>query len=337
MTTSELNTIVIAVDGSSGSKGALAWGLATAERRGAPVRLVFAFEPAMHDIRLGGGYDAGVLGDQYDAARNLLDTALQRASAQHPKLRVTALLADDSAAHALIEQSSDVDTVVMGTHGAHGFSRLVAGTTTMNVAGHAHCTVVAVPSHPDDADLAPSGGPSSERSMGPLPEPWTGPLTGHGIVVGVGGSEISQDALGHAFREAAETGEPLIAVHAWTYALTASVIGAALPLRHDPIAHEHAQDVALGEELASWSEKYPTVQVTRRIVHERPVRALTGASTGARLLVVGRRGKGARTIRLLGSVSHGVLHLATCPVAIVPKPEHPPEHRHGVRGAERST
>jgi nucleotide-binding universal stress UspA family protein len=48
-----------------------------------------------------------------------------------------------------------------------------------------------------------------------------------------------------------------------------------------------------------------------------PVPALIKASHGADLLVVGSRGYGAFTGRLLGSVSLGVLHLASGPVAVV--------------------
>ena len=302
MTTPERNTIVIGIDGSPGSQSALAWGLALAKRRRAPVRLVHAFDPSMHEVRLGGGYDAGVMGDRFDAAKALLDTALEQATTEHPGLSITTRLADDSAASALIEESRDADTVVMGTHGAHGFSTVVAGTTTMNVASHAHCTVVAVPTPLDQA------------------------TSGRGIVVGVDGSEQSHSAVRYAFQEAAETGEPLIAVHAWADPLTASVIGAALPLRNDPVQQAHAQDVALAEELAGWSEKYPQVPVSRRVLHEQPVRALAAASSGARLLVVGCRGRGALSSMFLGSVSHGVLHLATCPVAVVHDHEH--EHRH---------
>jgi nucleotide-binding universal stress UspA family protein len=53
------------------------------------------------------------------------------------------------------------------------------------------------------------------------------------------------------------------------------------------------------------------------VVHGHPVRALADASSGAELLVVGCHGRGAVRSILLGSVSHGVLHLATSPVAVV--------------------
>ena len=35
------------------------------------------------------------------------------------------------------------------------------------------------------------------------------------IVVGVDGSGVSEAAIEYAFREASETGQPLVAVHAW--------------------------------------------------------------------------------------------------------------------------
>jgi nucleotide-binding universal stress UspA family protein len=294
MSLNQPNSIVIGVDGSPGSQNAVRWGLALAERRHVAARLLRAFDPSMHDVRIGGGAsEIGVLGDSFDAVRAQLDAAYEAASSLHPNLTITHDLVDDSASSALIEASHEADTVVIGAHGVRGFSNLVAGSTTMNVSTHAHCTVVSMPTDEGHA------------------------FDGSGIVVGVDGSQISETAIAYAFREAAETNQHLAAIHAWTDPLTPTSLGTSIPALYDPDVYSRDQDILLAESLAGWAEKYPDVTVTRRVVHEHPVHALAGAADNARLLVVGCRGRGALRSMLLGSVSHGVLHLATCPVAVV--------------------
>lgn len=293
MSTRTSRPVVIGVDGSQGSLNAVRWGLELAERRGAPVRLLHAFDPAINDMRIGGGYEAGALVDVYDAAKDQLEAAQIRAAEAHPGLTVTTHLVDDSAAAALIDESHRAEAVVVGSHGTSAFSTLVAGSTTMNLATHARCPVVSVPS-------------AQTHAFG-----------GRGVVVGVDGSAISHDAIGFAFREATDTGAPLTALLAWMDALTPAVVGADLPT-HDDLARR-LRDAH--EELQAWVEpwasKFPDVVVDRRVVHEHPVRALAAASDGAQLLVVGCRGRGALRSMLLGSVSHGVLHLSSSPVAVV--------------------
>jgi nucleotide-binding universal stress UspA family protein len=289
MVTEEFTTVVIGVDGSSGGASALQWGLALAERRQAPVRLVHAFAASSYDVGIGGGHDIGALAD---ASRNLLEITLEQAQSGHATLTITSALVDDNAAAALIEQSREAATIVIGAHGARGFSNLVAGSTTMNVATHAHCTVVTVPT-----DL-------------------THAHEGTGIVVGVDGSEISYGAIDYALREASETGQPVTALHAWVDPATMSV-GAAMPMQEDPDGYARRQEQALAQMLAPWMQKHADVAVAPRVVHEHPVHALAAASQGAQLLVVGCRGSDAQRSMMLGSVSNGVLHLATCPVAVV--------------------
>jgi nucleotide-binding universal stress UspA family protein len=74
----------------------------------------------------------------------------------------------------------------------------------------------------------------------------------------------------------------------------------------------------LAETLAGWQEKFPDVTVHREVIRDYAVAGLLTASTGQHLLVVGNRGRHALAGTLLGSVSQGVLHHATCPVAVVP-------------------
>jgi nucleotide-binding universal stress UspA family protein len=74
----------------------------------------------------------------------------------------------------------------------------------------------------------------------------------------------------------------------------------------------------LSEALAGWRERYPDVDVHGAVIRDHAVAGLVSESTAERLLVVGSRGRHALAGTLLGSVSQGVLHHATCPVAVVP-------------------
>jgi nucleotide-binding universal stress UspA family protein len=285
-------TVVVGHDGSIGSDMALEWALEMAARQRAPLRVLRVFEPSMYDVSLGGGYTAGDVRDLRSSAEAQLATALDRARRSHPDLDVTAAMEDGVPEHVLVEQSKDADTIVLGSRGASGFSTLVAGSTTMHVASHAACTVIAVPATTLSAAAS-------------------------GVVVGADGSVVSDAAIAYGFQQASEMGSPLTAVHAWLEPVTGAVMGSAMPLAHDPVVYTRDQEILLAESLAGWSEKYPDVEVRRRVVHSHPVRALVEAAAGAELLVVGCRGRGAVRSLLLGSVSHGVLHLATTPVAVV--------------------
>jgi len=73
----------------------------------------------------------------------------------------------------------------------------------------------------------------------------------------------------------------------------------------------------MAEQLAGLREEFPDVAVQQRLIQGRPAHEIADASRGAELVVVGSRGRGGFVSLLLGSVSHGVLHRAHCPVMVV--------------------
>jgi hypothetical protein len=74
----------------------------------------------------------------------------------------------------------------------------------------------------------------------------------------------------------------------------------------------------LSTSMAGWQEKYPDVAATSVVLDAHPVGGRVEASLSEYLLVAAQLGRGAHAGTLLGSVSQGVLHHATCPVAVVP-------------------
>ncbi|MBM2616325.1 universal stress protein [Actinoplanes sp. LDG1-06] len=116
------------------------------------------------------------------------------------------------------------------------------------------------------------------------------------VVVGVDDSPAAGPVLADAFETAAGRGSRLVVVRA----------GGADP----------AGRARLERDVAPWSEKYPQVAVEVRLVDDDAAPALVDASAGARLMVVGSRGRGPVRAALLGSTGLHLLRLAACPVLI---------------------
>ena len=86
----------------------------------------------------------------------------------------------------------------------------------------------------------------------------------------------------------------------------------------DAIVDDERRVVA--EQLAGRSAAYPDLVVSTVVERTHPSRALLDRARGARLLVVGSRGRGGFIGLLLGSVGRAMVHRAPCPVAVVPPP-----------------
>ncbi|MQA79639.1 MAG: universal stress protein [Streptosporangiales bacterium] len=284
--------IVVGVDGSDDSLDAVAWAAELAYLRGRPLRIVHAFVWPLMDVQLGPSPYGPPDGGLAHAADGFVDAALTHARTASPGVGAWGEVVTGAAAPMLIAESRHADTVVVGNRGLGGFSGLLVGSVGVNIAAHASCPVVVV-----------------------RPGTGAGPSAGR-VVVGVDGSPESHLAISVAFEDASRRGVGLTAVHGWTTPASLGT-GAMLPLVFDPELVGQEESRMLAELLAGWCEKYPDVDVERRVRYTKPGKLLVEESRGACLVVVGSRGRGGFRGLLLGSVSQAVLHHAQCPVEIV--------------------
>lgn len=288
--------VAVGVDGSDSALHAVRWAAEEAARRGAALRLVSAFDLPFR-------YPAGVV--EVDSLRRLLrdehrrqlDDAGAAAAAAVPGLQPELALADGIPVETLVQESNESSLLVLGTRGLGGFAGLLVGSTSVALAGRTHCPLVVV----RGAVVAGPGDP---------------------VVVGVDGTPVGEAAIGFAFEQASARGSDLLAVHSWTDPAVLNALAGGTLMADYGMLEEQATAM-LAERLAGWRERYPDVRVTRHVVREYPTRALLHFADGARLVVVGSRGRGGFAGLVLGSTSRHLLHHAPCPVAVVrtPKPE----------------
>jgi len=152
-----------------------------------------------------------------------------------------------------------------------------------------------------------------------------------GIVVGVDGSEFSEQALVWAVRESELRDLPLRAVLAWDW-LDQHHSGG--PHRFEPSYGEADALAALKAYVEHALGPARASKVEHVVACDLPARALLEASQGAALLVVGARGLGGFQGLLVGSVSQHCLHHAACPIAII-RPDAALAHGEHVEHVER--
>jgi nucleotide-binding universal stress UspA family protein len=137
------------------------------------------------------------------------------------------------------------------------------------------------------------------------------------IVAGVDGSPSSVSALRWAIRQAELTGATVDAVIAWHYPAMAGSggYGMAVPAL-GPAAYQEMAEAIITKVIGSTRSPASDVRIRQRVTEGGAAQALTDASAGADLLVVGSRGHGGLTEAILGSVSQHCVQHATCPVVV---------------------
>jgi nucleotide-binding universal stress UspA family protein len=135
--------IVVGVDGSSESEAALRFAADEAKLRGAPLRIVCAWQPSA----------SASLGEAFAATPDAFETAERRAQdvvraalehLQHESLEMEAVIEEGGPGAVLVEQAANAEVLVVGSRGLGATRRLVLGSVSHHVAQHANCPVVIV-------------------------------------------------------------------------------------------------------------------------------------------------------------------------------------------------
>jgi nucleotide-binding universal stress UspA family protein len=132
-------TIVVGVDGSDGSVGALSWACDRAPDAGASVEAITTWGWPMSlgpAVPVPTGYDPA--GD----AQAMLDSIVQAEADRHPSLTIRTRVVEGHPAETLVEASRRADLLVVGSRGHGGFAGLLLGSVSQHCAAHAQSPVL---------------------------------------------------------------------------------------------------------------------------------------------------------------------------------------------------
>lgn len=280
--------VLVGVDESACSQEALAWAAADAAAQRVPLTIATVVDlPRLADVPL----SAELVGTAEFAARRQVDAAVARTRDVVGDVPVEGRVLTGDAAAELLRMAEGAKEVVVGSHGAGRFGRLLIGSVGGRVAEHAPCPAVVVRSRPV-----------------------TGP-----VVVGIDNSPHSEAALEYGFAYAARHEVPLVALHVYPPDVVYPMTPYPMPAyrAEEELARIRAEALrAVEHGLRKWTEKYPEVGVRADVAEGGAAQKLVEACRTASLLVVGTRGHGGLAGMLLGSVSHAVLRHAHCPVVV---------------------
>ncbi|MEZ7002976.1 universal stress protein [Streptomyces sp. AD55] len=284
--------ITAGVDGTDESLAALAWAAREAVRRDAPLRVVHAWH-----FQTRQGVDAGDRAAQERWVRESVADAVRTVAERHPNLRTDTEVREGDAPAVLLEEAAAAGTLVLGSRGHGALVGFLLGSVGRQVIAGSERPVVLVRAG-DRADAEAAG---REVVVGQQGEP-----------------QDSADALGFAFETAAARGAAVRAVRAWTLPPVFAYSPGSMRLLDEAGGLEPYERTALSEALEPWRKRFPEVPVVEHVEMGSAGQVLLSVAGGAQLVVVGRRARRTAVGARIGSVAHGVLHHAPCPVAVVP-------------------
>ncbi len=152
-----MGTIVVGVDGSTGSDAALRWALNEARLRGTKLRVVHVYQPPqlpLAGVGAAGGVGVPVFAENADEFRraaeaeaiNLIGEGLRRTGGDSLRdLEIERAALEGPAAQTLVESARDEELLVLGSRGRGGFLGLLLGSVSQQCTQHSPCPVVILP------------------------------------------------------------------------------------------------------------------------------------------------------------------------------------------------
>lgn len=271
--------ILAALDGSAGSALVADWAAARAEALHEGLTLVHV-TPASWAFRTP---EDLVLANK--RAADLLTSESERIGRAHPGLEVSCKVLSGEPAQTLAGLSTSAALLVAGTDRGPGTEGQGYGSVSFQIAVTSQCPVAIIP-------LRTAGQPS-------------------GVVAGVDGSPDSIRALELAASEAHRFGEELVIVYATGPVTSGQQLNGGQQKDGVP-----ANDEVVASAVDWVRAQFPDLDVRVRLdpVHH-AAEALAAASQRARLLVIGRKGRGGLRV-LLGSVAQHTLLNVQCPTML---------------------
>ncbi|MGW7524296.1 universal stress protein [Streptomyces sp. NPDC054783] len=282
--------ITAGVDDSQESLAALDWAGREAVRRGLPLRVVHAWRYAQ-------SLATADRDTQHGWVSEGVAEAVRAVSGRHRELEVSVDVVESEPVHALARAAAEAEMLVLGSRGHGPVLGFLLGSVGQQVIAEASRPVVLVRAGDQ---------PAAEAA-------------GRDVVVGQHGDpEDSADTLRFAFETAAARGAAVRAVRAWTLPPVFAYSPGSLRLLDDAGGLEPYERQALTDALRPWRERFPEVPVAEQVEMGSAGQVLLSAAGRAQLMVVGRRAHRTAVGARVGSVAHGMLHHAECPVAVVP-------------------
>lgn len=291
MNDEDTKPVVVGVDGTERSDGAVRYAVDQARERECALRLVHV-GPSYEVLTSALPY---VPHEVEAAGLTILNEARGHALGLSPGLDVDTDLRDGSRIAELIDAAAGGQLLVLGRESHPGAVGGLFGATTAAVAARTKVAATVIPSQ------------------------WQHDLEPGPVVAGLRGPERAEELLEATFDYATGHSVGVDVVHAWEIPD---------PYLHHVQDGDHAnrwlpEGIEMVERtIAAWRRRYPQVPVTVRVVYAQPSSALLASAKGASLMVLLRQPESTLLGAHLGKTSRSVIATAPCPVQILPSPHH---------------